>query len=29
MMPGFEISGEKSVTGADGNPYITIELAKK
>ena len=29
MMPGFEISGEQSVTGADGNPYITIELAKK
>ena len=29
MMPGFEISGEKSVTGADGNPYITIELSKQ
>ena len=28
-MPGFEISGENTVTGADGNPYLTIELAKK
>jgi hypothetical protein len=26
---GFEISGERTVTGGDGNPYITIELVKK
>ena len=29
LMPGYEVSGERSVTGADGNPYLTIELAKK
>ncbi len=29
LMPGFEVAGEHSVTGADGNPYLTIELAKK
>jgi predicted kinase len=28
-IPGFEISGEHNVTGADGNPYITIELKKQ
>jgi hypothetical protein len=27
-MQGFEISGERTVTGADGNPYLTIELKK-
>lgn len=29
LMPGFEVSSEHSVTGADGNPYLTIELTKK
>jgi hypothetical protein len=29
LMPDYEVSGERSVTGADGNPYLTIELAKK
>jgi len=29
LMPGYEVAGEKSVTGGDGNPYLTIELAKK
>jgi hypothetical protein len=29
LMPDYEIAGENSVTGADGNPYLTIELAKK
>lgn len=29
LMPGFEVAGEKSVTGASGDPYLTIELAKK
>jgi len=29
MMPGFEVSGEHTVTGADGNPYLTIELTLK
>jgi len=28
-MSGFEISGERTVTGGDGNPYITIELTKQ
>lgn len=29
LMPDYEVAGEKSVTGADGNPYLTIELSKK
>jgi cytidylate kinase len=29
LMPDYEVAGEKSVIGADGNPYLTIELAKK
>ena len=29
LMPGYEVSGERSVTGADGNPYLTIELEKQ
>lgn len=29
LMPDYEIAGENTVTGADGNPYLTIELAKK
>ena len=29
LMPGFEVSGEKQVTGATGDPYLTIELTKK
>ncbi len=29
LMPGFEVAGERSVTGSDGNPYLTIELTKK
>jgi predicted kinase len=29
MMSGFEVAGERTVTGADGNPYITIELKQQ
>lgn len=29
LMPDYEVSRERQVTGADGNPYLTIELAKK
>jgi hypothetical protein len=29
LMPGYEVSRERQVTGGDGNPYLTIELAKK
>ena len=29
LMPDYEVSGEKQVTGADGNPYLTIELELK
>jgi predicted kinase len=29
LMPGYEITRERQVTGGDGNPYLTIELAKK
>jgi len=28
-MPDYEVAGEDTVTGADGNPYITIKLKKK
>lgn len=29
LMPNYETAGEKMVTGADGNQYITIELKRK
>jgi cytidylate kinase len=29
LMPDYEVAGEKSVTGADGNSYLTIELKLK
>jgi len=29
LMPDYEVAGEKSVTGADGNSYLTIELTLK
>jgi hypothetical protein len=29
LIPDYAVSGERSVTGADGNPYITIELTKQ
>jgi predicted kinase len=29
LMPGYEVTRERQVTGGDGNPYLTIELAKK
>jgi len=29
LMPDYEVAGEDTVTGADGNPYITIKLKKK
>lgn len=28
LMPGYEVSGERTVTGASGDPYLTIELKK-
>lgn len=29
LMPNYELAGEHTVTGADGNQYITIELKRK
>jgi hypothetical protein len=29
LMPDYELAGERTVTGADGNQYITIELKRK
>jgi hypothetical protein len=29
LMPNYELAGENTVTGADGNQYITIELKRK
>jgi hypothetical protein len=29
LMPDYEVTREQQVTGGDGNPYLTIELAKK
>ena len=29
LMPNYELTGENTVTGADGNQYITIELKRK
>ena len=29
LMPDYEVARERQVTGGDGNPYLTIELAKK
>lgn len=29
IMPEYELAGENTVTGADGNKYITIELKRK
>ena len=29
LMPDYEVTGEKQVTGADGNPYLTIKLELK
>jgi hypothetical protein len=29
LMPDYEVSGERTVTGGDGNQYITIELKRK